>query len=90
MVHFTTCESVQFHNLDEKSVCELMEQALDAGIVTMGGGGGFSAKCDVFSAFRRGRGRIFRRYAVGEGGGRISDDLINAEKMPRKLKVCLL
>ena len=36
MVHFTTCESVQFHNLDEKSVCELMEQALDAGIVTMG------------------------------------------------------
>ncbi len=24
----------------------------------------------------------------GEGGGRISDDLINAEKMPRKLKVC--
>ncbi len=40
MVHFTTCESVQFHNLDEKSVCELMEQALDAGIVTMGGGGG--------------------------------------------------
>ena len=25
MVHFTTCESVQFHNLDEKSVCELME-----------------------------------------------------------------
>ena len=41
MVHFTTCESVQFHNLDEKSVCELMEQALDAGIVTMGGGGDF-------------------------------------------------
>ena len=41
MVHFTTCESVQFHNLDEKSVCELMEQARRCGIVTMAAAGIF-------------------------------------------------
>jgi len=40
-VHFTTCQTVQFHNLSAKAVCELMEKALDAGIVTRGGGGDF-------------------------------------------------
>ena len=56
MVHFTTCESVQFHNLDEKSVCELMEQALDAGIVTMGGGGDFprNVMCSPLSGVEEG------------------------------------
>ena len=80
MVHFTTCESVQFHNLDEKSVCELMGAGTRCRDRDDGRRRGFSAKCDVFSAFRRGRGRIFRRYAVGEGGGRISDDLYQCGK----------
>ena len=40
-VHFTTCQTVQFHGLDARSVCEIMEKALDAGIVTRGGGGDF-------------------------------------------------
>lgn len=40
-VHFTTCQSVQLHNLSGEAVCEIMEAALDAGINTRGGGGDF-------------------------------------------------
>ena len=39
--HITTCQTVQFHDLDAKAVCDIMEQAMDAGIVTRGGGGDF-------------------------------------------------
>ena len=40
-VHFTTCQTLQLHNLEGKAVCEIMEKAMDAGIVTRGGGGDF-------------------------------------------------
>lgn len=39
--HFTTCQTIQFHNLDGKAACDIMEKALDVGIVTRGGGGDF-------------------------------------------------
>ena len=39
--HFTTCQTIQFHDLQPVQVCGIMEEALDAGIVTMGGGGDF-------------------------------------------------
>ena len=36
--HFTTCQTIQLHDLDQNAVFSIMEKALDAGIVTMGGG----------------------------------------------------
>lgn len=30
-MHFTTCQSIQLHDLNETAVCEIMEKALDAG-----------------------------------------------------------
>ena len=39
--HFTTCQTIQLHDLQADAVCAIMEQALDAGIVTLGGGGDF-------------------------------------------------
>ena len=39
--HFTTCQTIQLHDLQQDDVCDIMEKALDAGIVTMGGGGDF-------------------------------------------------
>ena len=88
MVHFTTCESVQFHNLDEKSVCELMEQALDAGIVTMGGGGDFprNVMCSPLSGVEKSE--YFDVMPWAKAAGEYLMTFINAEKMPRKLKVC--
>ena len=40
-VHFTTCQTIQLHNLNADTVCELAVAALDHGIVTRGGGGDF-------------------------------------------------
>ena len=39
--HFTTCQTIQLHDLAPETVCAIMEGALDCGIVTMGGGGDF-------------------------------------------------
>ena len=47
-VHFTTCQTVQFHNLSAKTVCEIMEKAFDAGIITRGGGGDFPRNVMVY------------------------------------------
>ncbi len=34
--HFTTCQTIQLHNLTEDAVCDLAVEALDYGIVTRG------------------------------------------------------
>ena len=39
LVHFSTCQSLQLHNLSEKEVCALIEESFDHGIITRGGGG---------------------------------------------------
>ena len=38
LVHFTTCQSVQLHNLSEAQVCALIEESFCQGIITRGGG----------------------------------------------------
>ena len=40
-LHFTTCQTIQLHDLQPEQVYGIMEGALDAGIVTIGGGGDF-------------------------------------------------
>ena len=36
LVHFTTCQTVQLHNLNEKTVCRIALEALEHGIITEG------------------------------------------------------
>ena len=86
--HFTTCETIQLHNLDQTAVCEIMEQAFDAGIITMGGGGDFprNVMCSPLSGTEEGEYFDVRPYA--EAAGEYLMGFIFAEKMPRKLKVC--
>ena len=40
-VHFTTCQTIQLHDLDGQTAGDIMEAALEAGIVTLGGGGDY-------------------------------------------------
>ena len=40
-LHFTTCQTIQLHDLQPDAVFDIMEKALDAGIVTLGGGGDY-------------------------------------------------
>ena len=65
-----------------------MEDALDVGIVTMGGGGDFprNVMCSPLSGVEADEYFDVRPWA--EAAGEYLMTFINAEKMPRKLKVC--
>lgn len=87
-VHFTTCQSVQLHNLSGEAVCAIMEEALDHGINTRGGGGDFPRNVMVspLSGVEEGEWFDVLPYAL-----RAADYLmgfIKTVKLPRKLKVC--
>ena len=40
-VHFTTCQTIQLHDLQPDAVCDIMRRAVDVGILTRGGVGDF-------------------------------------------------
>lgn len=87
MIHFTTCQNIQLHNLSGKTAGEIMEQALDAGIVTIGGGGDYprNVMCSPLSGAEEGEYFDVMPYAEA-----VSDYLmhfIKKKKLPRKLKV---
>lgn len=88
--HFTTCETIQLHDLQQEELCRIMEDALDVGIVTMGGGGDFprNVMCSPLSGVEADEYFDVRPWA--EAAGEYLMTFINAEKMPRKLKVCFL
>ena len=86
-VHFTTCQTVQLHNLDQTAVCEIMEAALDHGIVTMGGGGDFPRNVMVSPLSGVENGEYFDVWPYAKAAGGYLMTFIKAEKMPRKLKV---
>lgn len=86
-IHFTTCQTIQLHDLQQDALCSIMEEALDAGIVTMGGGGDFprNVMCSPLSGVEKEEYFDIRPWA--EAAGEYLMHFIKAEKMPRKLKV---
>lgn len=86
--HFTTCQTIQLHDLDADTLSAIMEGALDAGIVTMGGGGDFprNVMCSPLSGVEKDEYFDVRPWA--EAAGEYLMGFIKAQKMPRKLKVC--
>lgn len=87
MIHFTTCQTVQLHNLQRDSVYDIMERALGCGIVTMGGGGDYprNVMCSPLSGTEKGE--YFDVLPYAEAMAEYMMNFINAEKMPRKLKI---
>lgn len=85
--HFTTCQTIQLHDLQPDAVYSIMEQALDADIVTMGGGGDFprNVMCSPLSGVEPGE--YFDVLPWAEAAGDYLMHFVLAEKMPRKLKV---
>ena len=86
--HVTTCQTIQFHNLSADAVCGIMEKALDAGIITRGGGGDYPRNVMVSPLSGVEEGEYFDVLPYAEA---VSDYLlgfIKTVKMPRKLKVC--
>ena len=86
-VHFTTCQTMQLHDLTPENLYPIMEEALDAGIVIMGGGGDFprNVMCSPLSGLEEGE--YFDVLPWAEAAGDYLLQFIKAEKMPRKLKV---
>ncbi len=87
-VHFTTCQTIQFHNLNADAVCELAVSALDYGIVTRGGGGDFPRNVMVSPLTGVEKGEYFDVYPYAMAAADYLMGLIKTVKLPRKLKVC--
>jgi ferredoxin-nitrite reductase len=87
-VKFTTCQTVQFHNLNAKAVCEIMEKAMDVGIITRGGGGDFPRNVMVSPLSGVEQGEYFDVLPYAEAAADYLLGFIKTIKMPRKLKVC--
>lgn len=87
MLHFTTCQTIQLHNLGAEAVSEIMEKALDAGIVTIGGGGDYprNVMCSPLSGLEPGE--YFDVLPYAEAVGEYALRFVKEPKMPRKLKI---
>ena len=86
-LHFTTCQTVQLHDLLPETVYALMEEALDYGIVTKGGGGDFPRNVMASPLSGVEQGEYFDVLPYGEAAGDYLLSLIGSIKLPRKLKV---
>ena len=86
-VHLTTCQTVQFHDLGMKAVCDIMEQAMEVGIVTRGGGGDFPRNVMVSPLSGVEQGEYFDVLPYAEEAGDYLMGIIKTVKLPRKLKV---
>ncbi len=86
-LHFTTCQTIQLHNLGAEEVYGIMEEALDAGIITLGGGGDYprNVMCPPLSGVEKEE--YFDVLPWAMAAGEYLMNFIKAEKMPRKLKV---
>lgn len=86
-VHFTTCQTVQLHNLSEAAVCALAVEALSAGIVTRGGGGDFPRNVMMSPLAGVEEGEYFNVLPYALAAGEYLMGFIKGPKLPRKLKV---
>ena len=88
MVHLTTCQTVQLHNLTDKTVSALIEEAWQNGIITRGGGGDFprNAMCSPLSGIDQDECFDVLPYAKEAADYLLG--FIKKVKLPRKLKVC--
>ena len=86
-LHFTTCQTIQLHDLKTDALYPLMEEALDNGIIIMGGGGDYprNTMCAPLSGVEQGE--YFDVLPYAQAAADYALTLIDAEKMPRKLKV---
>ena len=89
-VHFTTCQTVQLHNLDVDTVCKLAVSALDHGIVTRGGGGDFPRNVMVSPLTGVEKGEHFDVSPYAEAAGEYLMGFIKTVQLPGKCNPCHL
>lgn len=85
--HFTTCQTIQLHNLSPAMVYDIMEHAMDVGIITRGGGGDFPRNVMVSPLSGVEQGEYFNVLPYAQAVGIYLLGTIKTVHMPRKLKV---
>lgn len=88
MVHLTTCQTIQLHNLTEDTVCALSTEALEHGIITRGGGGDFPRNVMASPLAGVEKDEYFDVTPYAKEAARYLLGFIKMVKFPRKLKVC--
>lgn len=84
----TTCQSVQLHNLEAEDLCDLIEEAWRAGMISRGGGGDFPRNVMASPLSGVLQDEAFDVMPYAEAAGEYLMNFIKAVKFPRKLKVC--
>lgn len=87
MIKMTTCQSIQLHNLEAEAVCELIEEAWSAGMISRGGGGDFPRNVMASPLSGVEVGEYFDVLPYAEAMGDYLMQFIKAVRFPRKLKV---
>lgn len=85
--HFTTCQTIQLHDLSGSEVPYIMSDALDHDIVCRGGGGDYprNVMCSPLSGVDPEEYFDVRPYAEAVGEYLLS--IVNKYSLPRKLKI---
>ena len=87
-VKLTTCQSIQFHNLEAEDLCVLIEETWKAGMISRGGGGDFPRNVMASPLSGVEIGEYFDVQPYAQAMGEYLMQFIRAVKFPRKLKVC--
>lgn len=88
MAHLTTCQTIQLHNLTKATVCQLVEEAWEHGIITRGGGGDYPRNVMCSSLSGVNPEETFDVLPLAKEAGNYLLSFIGEVKLPRKLKVC--
>lgn len=83
----TTCQSVQLHNLEAGDLCEMIEEAWKADMISRGGGGDFPRNVMASPLSGVQADENFDVLPYAEAAAEYLMGFIQAVKFPRKLKV---
>lgn len=87
MVHVTTCQAVQLHDLSGEQACDLAEEACANGIITIGGGGDYPRNVTASPLSGVEIGESFDVLPYAKEAERYLLSMVDEVKLPRKLKV---
>lgn len=88
LLHLTTCQSIQLHNLHVDVICSIVEEAWDNGFITRGGGGDNPRNVMVTPLTGVEKGEPFDMTPYASIASDYLLSFIKKVNMPRKLKVC--
>ena len=87
LLHMTTCQTIQLHDLELGKIADIMTDAIESGFYTLGGGGDFPRNVMVSPLTGVEKDENFDVFPYAEEAGKYLISQIDTVKMPRKLKV---